>query len=109
MHTGTMAAFLFYVTVGRRLKNAVVPFFYFAGWKIMMIKNQRFVVIVKEAQIFSVTEIHAKLERPLEALRRLQQGESLPDTFKEVALDDIQQAMYLLEGTREFVDGRKDD
>ena len=92
----------------KRLKNAVVPFLFITGEVInLIIKNKRFISIVKEIQIFDVDEISKKLERPLVALQRLKQGKELPKTFRDIALGDLEQAIFLLDGTKELLNDNK--
>lgn len=69
----------------------------------MNIKNQAFIVVVKEAQFYNANEISKKLEKPLVALTRLKQGKSLPKTFLEIALSDLEQAIFLIEGTKDLL------
>ena len=73
----------------------------------MIINNQRLVVIVKDAQIYSADEIYKRLEKPLAALKRLQQGKSLPETFRDIALSDLEQAVFLLDGTKDLLNDNK--
>ena len=69
----------------------------------MIIKDKRLVVIVREAQIYGSDEIYKKLEKPLVALKRLKQGKTLPETFRDIALSDLEQAVFLLEGTKDLL------
>ena len=62
----------------------------------LIIKNKRLVAVVTEIQLFGVDEISKKLERPLAALQRLKKGKKLPETFRDIALEDLEQAMFLL-------------
>ena len=68
----------------------------------MIIKNKRIFVIAKEAQVYDADEIYNKLKRPLIALRRLKQEGILPETFREIALSDLEQAVFLLDGAKDL-------
>lgn len=73
----------------------------------MIINNQRLVVIVKDAQVYSADEIYKRLEKPLVALKRLQQGKTLPETFRDIAVSDLEQAVFLLDGTKDLLNDNK--
>ena len=89
-----------------RLKNAVVPFL-FIGVINVIIKDKCLFVIVKDAQFYDVEEVRKKIERPLVALKRLKQGKDLPKTFRDIAISDLEQAVFLLEGTKELLNDKE--
>ena len=68
----------------------------------MYIKNKSMILIIKDAQFFNIGEICKKLETPRAALEMINKGKELPKTFRSVALADLVQVLFLLEGAKEM-------
>ncbi len=66
----------------------------------MQIKNKTFLIIANNLEVFSVEEIEKNLERPRAALEMMLKGKCLPETFLKIALTDLEQASFLLDGSK---------